>query len=198
MALRPDERDSFAQSVLKVQRASGAARSVARMLLSRLGYGQPSILRSESGMPLWPAGIVGSLAHDSEVAVAAVAMQHDYVSVGIDVEPATPLDADLLPVIATVRERERIGDNLVRARLLFCVKEAVYKASYPVDRLFLDHHDVEVDFDLGSAVTCSGRLVHFRTNTAARLVALAFMPAAERPEPPRFLDDCARSALSSC
>ena len=61
------------------------------------------------GMPLWPDGIVGSLAHDSEVAVAAMAAQHEFPSVGVDVEPAEPLAPDLLNIVATARERERIA-----------------------------------------------------------------------------------------
>jgi 4'-phosphopantetheinyl transferase EntD len=73
LALLPQERDAFAGSVIKVRRASGAARLVARGLLLRLGLPEQAIPKSRSGMPVWPGGIVGSLAHDAQVAVAAVA-----------------------------------------------------------------------------------------------------------------------------
>jgi 4'-phosphopantetheinyl transferase EntD len=177
-ALLPKELDAFAGSVIKVRRASGAARIVARTLLSCLGLPQQAIAKSASGLPIWPSGIVGSLAHDSEMAVAAIAMRRHFLSVGIDIEPADPLDPPLLGMVATSRERKRASDEPFCGRLLFCIKEAVYKASYPLDGTFLDHHDVEVNFATGTAVVCSGRLVNFRYCISNHIVALAFIAAA--------------------
>src|SRR5205085_4587465 len=65
LALLPAEMATFAGSVLKVRRASGAARIVARTLLSRFGHAPQVIAKSTAGMPVWPEGIVGSLAHDT-------------------------------------------------------------------------------------------------------------------------------------
>src|SRR3989440_8524351 len=87
-ALLPEEAPAFASSVVKVRRASGAARIVARQLLARLGYRQCPLPKAPSGAPIWPAGVVGSLTHDSRVAVAAVATSRDVGALGIDVEPA--------------------------------------------------------------------------------------------------------------
>jgi 4'-phosphopantetheinyl transferase EntD len=136
-ALLTDERDALARSVPKVRRASGAARDIARALLAGLGQPPRPIVKSPSGMPVWPDGVVGSLAHDAEIAVAAVACRRDFAGVGIDVEPAEPLDPALLAMIATAGEREQIGGDRVLARVLFCIKEAVYKAVYPLDHTFL-------------------------------------------------------------
>ncbi len=107
-SLLPDELDAFVTSVEKVRRASGAARIVARELLLRLGQQQQAIPKSASGMPIWPSGIVGSLAHESEIAVAALAMRRDYSSLGVDVEPAQALEPDDLKIIATATERQMI------------------------------------------------------------------------------------------
>src|SRR5262249_59963041 len=71
-ALWPEEIPPLASSVDKVRRASGAARIVARQLLRRLGQPECALPRGSGGAPRWPTGIVGSLAHDSSVAVAAV------------------------------------------------------------------------------------------------------------------------------
>jgi 4'-phosphopantetheinyl transferase EntD len=179
-ALLPAEARPLGRSVPKVRRASGAARIVARSLLSRLGKPPGAIVRSPSGAPVWPEGIVGSLAHDAVVAVAAVARRRDFASLGIDVEPAAALDVELLDVVATPRERERIGRDPLQVRLLFSVKEAVYKAVYPLDGTFLDHHDVEVDFAAGQAVVRSGRRVTFRCSISTSIVSLAFIPAISR------------------
>ena len=42
------------------------------------------------------------------------------------------------------RSARELQDDPCHGRLLFSVKEAIYKAVYPLDRTFLDHHDVEV------------------------------------------------------
>jgi len=106
-----------------------------------------------------------------------VAVLHEFQSVGIDIEPAEPLAPDLLSIVATAKERDRIEDDPFRGRLLFSIKEAIYKAVYPLDRTFLDHHDVEVNLADGSAVVRHGRVVHFRHCTATHIVTLAFIPA---------------------
>ncbi len=176
LALLPTEMAAFAGSVLKVRRASGGARIVARTLLSRFGYAPCAIPKSTAGMPVWPEGIVGSLAHDPKVAIAAMAAQREFQSIGVDIEPTEPLAPDLLDIVATAKERERIEDDPFRGRLLFSIKEAVYKAVYPLDRIFLDHHDVEVSLPDGTAMVRNGRLVRFRHCLAEHIVTLAFVP----------------------
>ena len=177
-ALLREEREAFASSVARVRRASGAARIVARELLESLGHPQQAIPKSASGVPVWPGEVVGSLAHDAAVAVAAVALRHDYSGLGIDVEPNEPLDRDLVAIVATAAERRRICDDPHRARLLFVVKEAVYKAVYPLDRRFLDHHDVDVCLSTCRALVQGGRVVNFQVCTATHIVALATVPPA--------------------
>jgi 4'-phosphopantetheinyl transferase EntD len=176
-ALLPEEFSAFATSVTKVRRASGAARIVARELLRQIGQPRYAISKSASGAPVWPDGIVGSMAHDAEIAVAAIAQRRDLLSVGVDVEPAEPLDPGLLEIVATTNERSIIQSDPNLGRLLFAVKEAVYKAVYPLDGLFLDHHDVEVSLSRRKAAVCNGRVVEFRYCIAPRIIVLAFIPA---------------------
>ena len=122
--------------------------------------------------------VVGSLAHDARVAVAAVSMRHQIAALGIDVEPAELLPADLLDVVATANERQQIAANPYGGRLLFAAKEAVYKAVHPLDRIFLEHHDVEVSLvDRKAIVRTNGRTVELRFCVSSHLVALAFISA---------------------
>jgi 4'-phosphopantetheinyl transferase EntD len=179
-ALLLEEAPAFASSVVKVRQASGAARIVARQLLERLGQAPVAVPRAPSRAPVWPAGVVGSLAHDATVAVAAVALRRDIAALGIDVEPAEALPVDILDMVATARERQEIGDDLHQARLVFAIKEAVYKAVHPLDQTFLEHHDVEVSLANRKAVVRGGRTVEVRFCLAPRLVAVAFLP----DEPP--------------
>jgi len=176
-ALLPEELGALASSVVKVRRASGAARIVARELMLGLGKTQQALPKTTSGMPIWPDGIVGSLAHESKIAVAAIAKQRDYLSLGIDIEPAEALDPSLLDLVATAKERQKISDEPCGGRLLFSIKEAVYKAVYPLDGIFLDHQDVEVCLVAQTAVVRNGRIVSFRYCISTHIVAIAFILA---------------------
>jgi 4'-phosphopantetheinyl transferase EntD len=178
-ALMPAEAGAFAASVVTVRRASGAARIVARRLLGRLGHAECALPKAPSGAPIWPAGIVGSLAHDSHVAVAAVGLRRDFIALGIDVEPAEDLPFELLDLVATPRERARIAEDPYRGRLLFAAKEAVYKAVYPLDQTFLDHQDVEIDLASRRAIVRNSRVVAFRFCISTHLVVLAFLHAGD-------------------
>ena len=145
LALLQEEMASLSFPAIERRRASGAARRVARELMNSMGFAGLPILRSTSGAPIWPAGVVGSMAHDDRIAVAAVGLRRDLDAIGIDIEPAAPLQPDILELIATPRERRAVANNPLGAKLLFAIKEAVYKAAYPLDHEFLDFHDIEVD-----------------------------------------------------
>lgn len=177
-ALLTEEAAAFAGSVVKVRRASGAARIVARQLLQQFGHPPCALPKGAAGAPVWPAGIIGSMAHDSRIAVAAVGMRGDVGALGVDIEPAEPLPSELLDLVATPQEQLKLAHDAYRGRLLFVAKEAVYKAVYPLDRMFLEHHDVEINLAERKAVVRNARVVELRFSTSAHhLVALAFLPA---------------------
>jgi 4'-phosphopantetheinyl transferase EntD len=171
-ALTKSENAPIANSVVSVRRASGSARIVAHALLSQLGSREVEVPRSASGAPSWPPKFVGSISHDSEVAVVAVAAASELASVGIDVEPAQPLAPELLDLVATPSEQTELRGDLLAARQLFCIKEAVFKACHPLDGQFLDHHDVVVQFNRSLATTCTGRTLIVHTSVQSRILAI--------------------------
>jgi 4'-phosphopantetheinyl transferase EntD len=174
-ALLDEEMASIASPLVGARRASGAARIVARELLARLGHGRVPLPKGASGEPIWPSGVTGSLAHDDQVAVAAVGLLRDFGSVGIDVEPAVPLPPDMLELIATPQELRKIADDPLRGKLLFAAKEAVYKAVYPLDRMFLEFHDIEIDIAARKAMTKTGRAVALRYSVSSRVLVVALV-----------------------
>jgi len=176
-ALRGAEAASLTSRVPEARRASGAARIVARELLVRLGFPDAEVPKGAGGEPLWPAGVVGSLAHDNEAAVAAVGLQRDFASIGVDVEPARELSAEMLELVATPDELRLIENDLFKGRLLFAVKEAVYKAAYRFDRTFLEFPDIEVDLVAGTAMTRTGRSIALRYCISSHILALALVHA---------------------
>jgi len=185
-ALLPEEAAAFATSVLKVRRASGAARIVARELLAKIGLPHRALPRGSGGAPVWPNGIVGSMSHDSRIAIAAIAPSRNFSALGIDIEPAEILPPELLDLVTTPLERSHIDEDPCGGRLLFAAKEAVYKAVYPLDQTFLDHHDVEVSLSRRQAVVRNGRLIRLQFCVSEHLLVVAYLPAetgsaAERP-----------------
>lgn len=181
LALLPEE--AFASDSVRSRRASGAARIVARELLARAGYRICAIPKLPSGAPIWPAEMVGSLAHDSGVAVAAVAPRGKFANIGIDIEPAEALPFGLLKIIATPSEQSALTTYSYGGRLLFAAKEPVYKAVALLDRISLNHHDVEVDFLKRKALVRNGRTIELRFSISTHLLALAFVRHAPGDSP---------------
>lgn len=86
--------------------------------------------------PQWPAGFCGSISHACGLAVAVMAHQSDGLqSLGIDIEDDAPLSADLQDIVLVQEERRALAarvDASRKAKIIFSVKEAVYKAQYPL------------------------------------------------------------------
>lgn len=177
-SLWEDEARSIASRVLAIRRASGAARVVGRRLLGRLGFAACAIPKDASGAPLWPAGVVGSFAHDDAIAVAALGRSRNVSAIGIDVEPAELLPDELRGLVTTAKERERLSLDPYAGRLIFAAKEAVYKAVAVLDGTVLDYQDIEIDLVDRVAMLTDGRTISLRYCAAAQLVVLAFVPKA--------------------
>ncbi|MER9317176.1 4'-phosphopantetheinyl transferase superfamily protein [Mesorhizobium sp. M0659] len=173
--LLPQEARSIPSRLPLMRRASGAARWIAHELLADMGLNGVAILRGSSGAPVWPHGVTGSLAHDDEIAVAAVAPLSHVASLGIDIEPALPLPDDIFALVAVPADRIDATDLCLAGRILFAAKEAVYKAAYPLDREVLGYEDITVDLDAGDAVTKTGRRARLVYCVAPCVVVLAFV-----------------------
>ncbi len=173
LALLQEETGSLSFLPFERRRASGAARHVARQLMNSMGFADRPILRGTFGAPIWPAGVIGSMAHDDRIAVAAVGLRCDLDAVGIDIESINPLPLNMFEMITTLRERRAIADNPLAAKLLFVIKEAVYKAAYPLDHKFLDFHDIEVDLASQLATTRTGRTLTLYWCVLSHLLVVA-------------------------
>jgi 4'-phosphopantetheinyl transferase EntD len=128
-------------------------RACARAALSELGLPPVAIPRHPSGAPIWPQGFAGSISHTDDVVAAIVAQSPPIRGLGLDIEGDEPLD-DATMVELVCRPEELVPDcgpshpaNLRRGKLLFVVKEAVYKLYRPLADVFLDFHDVNVTLD---------------------------------------------------
>jgi enterobactin synthetase component D / holo-[acyl-carrier protein] synthase len=148
----PEEEPLIARSVAKRRNEFIAVRHCARLALAELGVPPAPILKGDKGEPCWPDGVVGSLTHCEGYRGAAVARSERVRSVGIDAEPHDVLPKGVLDAISLPAERSTIGTlpaDLHWDRILFCAKEATYKAWFPLTRRWLGFEDAHITFDVG-------------------------------------------------
>ena len=151
--LYPEEESVVGRAVEKRRREFTTARACAREALAQLGQPHQAIPTGEKGEPLWPAGIVGSITHCDGYRACAVARAGDLVTVGVDAEPNQPLPDGLLGDIALPEEQEWLRYLARQApeahwdRLLFSIKESIYKAWFPLAQRWLGFEDAVVAID---------------------------------------------------
>jgi 4'-phosphopantetheinyl transferase EntD len=147
--LFPEEEASVARAVAKRRGEFTTARACARRALEGLGLPPTPIPRGERGAPQWPEGIAGSITHCAGYRAAAVARVTDFVTIGIDAEPNGPLPDGVLSTVSLPSERRMLEDlaaaepGISWDRMLFCAKETVYKAWFPLARRWLGFEDAE-------------------------------------------------------
>ena len=128
-----------------------AGRLCAMEALRQLGISQFQVARGDSGEPLWPSGVIGTITHSVDFACAAVTMRAPGTSgLGIDSEKIIDDVAlrDIASVCLTDSERAQLpnaNDAELHATVAFSLKESFYKAIHPMVRRFVDYQELEVD-----------------------------------------------------
>ena len=128
-----------------------AGRLCAREALRQL-YGQALVPgRDEDGVPIWPAGAVGSITHSAGQAAAIVASAQQWQGLGLDLEKRLSAEraARLAGEILTPAELERAAGLNPQAfaglvTLTFSLKESLFKALYPLVLTRFYFHDAEL------------------------------------------------------
>lgn len=108
-------------------------RIAARNALAQFGITRFPVLKGRRREPIWPSGYVGSITHKADMAVAAVAGERQYSSIGIDLEytsediPFEMFKKICVPAeIKWAKQCETLKP--VRLTMLFSAKESIYKA----------------------------------------------------------------------
>lgn len=145
----PEEEPLIAKSVDKRRNEFVTVRHCARLALQQLGLPPVPILKGDKGEPCWPDGVVGSLTHTQGYRGAVVGRSASVRSVGIDAEPHGVLPDGVLNAISLPAERYEISGlpgGLHWDRVLFCAKEATYKAWFPLTQRWLGFEDAHITF----------------------------------------------------
>lgn len=134
-------------------REFGAGRAAARAAMEMLGHVPRPVLQGEDRAPVWPLGLQGSISHTGRDCLAVVTDAPEIGALGLDLEPSTPLEPALWPEICTMDEMRwlaSLGPSQRGhfAKLIFCAKEAVYKAQYQTSRTLLDFQAITLIMDL--------------------------------------------------
>jgi enterobactin synthetase component D / holo-[acyl-carrier protein] synthase len=176
----PEEEPLIARSVAKRRNEFITVRYCAREALGELGLPPVPILKGDKGEPCWPEGVVGSLTHCEGFRGAAVARRADARTVGIDAEPHDVLPKGVLDAISLPIERHELAalpTGLHWDRILFCAKEATYKAWFPLTHRWLGFEDAHITFSVdgsGSAGSFESKiLVDPRAESGPPLTALS-------------------------
>ncbi|MER5738231.1 MULTISPECIES: 4'-phosphopantetheinyl transferase superfamily protein [unclassified Streptomyces] len=157
--LHAAEERVVAGSAERRRREFTTVRTCARKALAELRVGPAPILPGERGAPIWPAGVVGSMTHCEGYRAAAVAYAGEIATIGIDAEPNRPIrNSGTRDLVTVPEERARLAalrshrPEVAWDRLVFSVKESVYKAWFPLTGRPLDFDQaiVTVDPDHGT------------------------------------------------
>lgn len=152
-ALLPAERAVVATAVASRVQQFAAGRLCARRALEQLqGVAAQALLSGPDRVPLWPDGVTGSITHTEGLAAAVVGPGAAFAGLGLDVEPRGAVKPHLWEAVCRDEEVEwlhGLGDAaLDAATLLFCAKEAFYKAQYAAVAEWVGFKDVRVQFSL--------------------------------------------------
>ena len=126
-----------------------AGRHCAHAALAALGVDGPPIGRAAQRAPAWPPGVRGTIAHTDHYAVAAATLSPT-VGIGVDAEIVGRVTPELHPRLFTLADRQRLTEGGPErsedelATIWFGLKEAYYKAQFPLTAAWVGFHDVEI------------------------------------------------------
>lgn len=149
VALHPLEAELVARAGDKRRRDFALGRACARAALATLEFPEAPIGRAESGAPLWPPGVVGSITHTRGFAAALVGRGSEFQALGIDAERSEAMDETLAPRLFVPSELALLSAldaprRREMATLLFSAKEAYYKLVHPLTGRRLDFRRLEI------------------------------------------------------
>ncbi|MET0698111.1 MAG: 4'-phosphopantetheinyl transferase [Mycobacterium sp.] len=150
----PEEEPLIAKSVAKRRNEFITVRYCARLALADIGMPPVPILKGDKGEPCWPDGVVGSLTHCEGYRGAVVGRRAQVRSVGIDAEPHVVLPNGVFDAVSLPVERHEMSalpGQLHWDKILFCAKEATYKAWFPLTHRWLGFEDAHIKFQVDGA-----------------------------------------------
>lgn len=139
---------------LSRQNEFAAGRHCARVALEVSGFSGWAALKADSdGVPVWPAGWIGSISHSRDIAAAVTARIRQYRYIGLDLEKTNRLRSAAMARVIHEEEAGFAQNDPFRTSILFSLKEAFYKAQFPRYRTTANFQDLALSIhsEKGSA-----------------------------------------------
>ena len=181
----------------KRRRQFAAGRAAAHVAIRSLGGTHAGeVLSGPKRFPRWPDGIVGSISHCAEHALAVAALSKNFQTIGVDIQRIlNPAQRVLERRICTPPEldwvRQTAGEELRRLSIIFSAKESLFKALNPVTEIFFGFQEavIEVTQSMAFSARISPR-VHASLSKAHTLPIQLIMA----PDQPLIVTLCALPA----
>lgn len=136
----PSAPPSLVGAIEKRRREYLTGRHYAALALQALACPTTVVGRNPDRSPIWPTGHCGSISHTDTLCGAIAARCDTVSSLGLDIEQSASVTPELVDMICSAKDDAGGYDPTV----VFCAKEAFYKAWHPLARTFLDFHDVRI------------------------------------------------------
>lgn len=153
-ALPLPEAAAMARAVPARMREFAAGRRAARAAMAALGVPGQVLPMGRDRAPLWPEGLCGSISHGGGACIAVAGRCPPLRALGVDLEPARPLPAELWSEICTPIELDWLHAHPPArrgglARIVFVAKEAAFKAQYAVSGALFGFDGLSLTLDPG-------------------------------------------------
>lgn len=145
-----DFRESLARAVPKRKAEYLAGRYLSQQALKRMGFGHTQVKSGRFREPLWPEGAVGSISHCKNFAVCAIALSQHYNGIGIDVEEVVSsktrnaIESQVISAKEAAIMAEWPLEPGVAFTLVFSLKEAFFKAAFPLVQRYFDFEAITI------------------------------------------------------
>ena len=129
-----------------------SGRNCAREALARLDFPQGPILADDFGVPVWPEGSLAVISHSRGYCSGIAADSLSYRALGLDLEQTNRLSASAIERVVHRLEQDYVQGDQKKATLMFCAKEAFFKAQFPIWQTHANFKDIAfaVDPDKGA------------------------------------------------
>lgn len=128
-----------------------AGRACVQKALNGLEVFKMPVLRQKDRSPHWPFSIIGSISHGAGYAAAISGRAgNGYFGVGLDLEDISrEIKTNITRHVLTPSEIERWtagkGEVCDEVKIIFSIKEAIYKCFYPKGKIQLGFQDAEIE-----------------------------------------------------
>jgi len=142
-----EEADLFKMAGDYRKREFNAGRKCLRGALEKFDVVRLPIPSDCHGVPIFPEGYLGCISHSRGLCAAIAGKKNDFRALGLDLEMTNRLSASAIDRTVHPIEETYVKGDQVRASLIFCAKEAFFKAQFPLWHTHANFRDVAFRVD---------------------------------------------------